>query len=237
MTRVDRAARSLQAEGQLAGNGPTPGDDLGTTRHASDRTTRTSDHLTLPHHYLVDQRKCLAPRPGGQGVAGSNPAVPTVFRTLMPLTGNESSHDHSHLSPAGRAQHPRQRPPSCRRPPGRHSHSAVRPPRRAVAERRKLTDVATLDLRHFTSCAPKAPPPRTSCHRRPPRRRPGMDGAALTLPHRTSIRLTPEPPSGAAHRIKASRQTSDSTDRHDLRCFTRPLSSLPARALMPMSAH
>ncbi len=265
MTRVDRAARSLQAEGQLAGNGPTPGDDLGTTRHASDRTTRTSDHLTLPHHYLVDQRKCLAPRPGGQGVAGSNPAVPTVFRTLMPLTGNESSHDHSHLSPAGRAQHPRQRPPSCRRPPGRHSHSAVRPPpagrppahdeddrhhpadrlsphqaqgprvpvasdprspRRAVAERRKLTDVATLDLRHFTSCAPKAPPPRTSCHRRPPRRRPGMDGAALTLPHRTSIRLTPEPPSGAAHRIKASRQTSDSTDRHDLRCFTRPLSSL-----------
>jgi hypothetical protein len=60
-----------------------------------------------------------------------------------------------------------------------------------------------------------------------------MDGAAITLRHTTSIRLTPEPPSGAAHRIKASRQTSDSTDRRDLRCFTRPLDSLPARALMP----
>src|ERR1700736_6303336 len=26
---------------------------------------------------------------GGQGVAGSNPAVPTVFRTLVALTGNQ----------------------------------------------------------------------------------------------------------------------------------------------------
>jgi hypothetical protein len=138
--------------------------------------------------------------PGGQGVASSNPAVPTVFRTLVLLIGNESSHDRSHLAPAGRAKHPRRRPPSCRRPPGRQSHSAVRlrsptgrptpahddddrhhlvdrlsphqaegcaylspptpaHPSRPVAERLKLTDVATLDLRHFTSCAPK--------HRRP----------------------------------------------------------------------
>src|SRR6266571_4071784 len=35
---------------------------------------------------------------GGQGVAGSNPAVPTDFRTLVPRTGNESSHDRSHLA-------------------------------------------------------------------------------------------------------------------------------------------
>src|SRR5262245_24507613 len=32
--------------------------------------------------------------PGGQGVAGSNPAVPTVFRTLVPRNGNENCHDH-----------------------------------------------------------------------------------------------------------------------------------------------
>jgi hypothetical protein len=62
-----------------------------------------------------------------------------------------------------------------------------------------------------------------------------MGGAAVRLPHRTPIRLTPEPPFGVAHGIKVSRQTSDITDRRDLRCFTRPLDSLPARALMPMS--
>ncbi len=60
-----------------------------------------------------------------------------------------------------------------------------------------------------------------------------MDGAAITLRHRTSIHLTPEPPFGAAPRIKASRQTSDTTDRRDLRCFTRPLDSLPARCPVP----
>ncbi len=38
--------------------------------------------------------------PGGQGVAGSNPAVPTGFRTLVPQIGNKTGHDHSH--PTGR---------------------------------------------------------------------------------------------------------------------------------------
>jgi len=45
---------------------------------------------------------CRSPRsgniPGGQGVAGSNPAVPTVFRTPVPRNGNENCHDHSHLT-------------------------------------------------------------------------------------------------------------------------------------------
>ena len=36
--------------------------------------------------------------PGGQGVAGSNPAVPTVFRTLVSRIGNENGHDRSHLT-------------------------------------------------------------------------------------------------------------------------------------------
>ena len=42
------------------------------------------------------QRRLL-PRSGGQGVAGSNPAVPTVFRTLVGSSGNEirpSGNDH-----------------------------------------------------------------------------------------------------------------------------------------------
>ena len=41
--------------------------------------------------------------PGGQGVAGSNPAVPTVFRTPVPRNGNENYHDHSHRT--GRHEH------------------------------------------------------------------------------------------------------------------------------------
>jgi hypothetical protein len=195
----------------------------------------------------------------------------------VPLIGNESSRDRSHLAPAGRAKHPRRRPPSCRRPPRCHSHSAAhrRPPtarptaahddddlhhlatasartrrwgrayfspptpahfRRAVAERLKLTDVATSDLRHFTSCAPKhrrPEPPAIDANRA---QAACADGAAITR-HKTSIRLTPEPPTGAAHRIKASTQTSDTTNQHDLRCPTRPLDSLPARALMPNSEH
>jgi hypothetical protein len=83
----------------------------------------------------------------GSGVAGSNPAVPTVFRTLVPLIGNESSHDRSHLAPAGRAN-PRTRrdragsrhhgapgrrgvgswhgPPRQRRAGPRSSHSGTR---------------------------------------------------------------------------------------------------------------
>src|SRR5882724_497227 len=39
--------------------------------------------------------------PGGQGVAGSNPAVPTVFRTLVPRNGNEVSRDRSHPTRPG----------------------------------------------------------------------------------------------------------------------------------------
>ena len=42
-------------------------------------------------------RRRLLPRSGGQGVAGSNPAVPTVFRTLVASIGNETCHDRSHL--------------------------------------------------------------------------------------------------------------------------------------------
>ena len=43
-------------------------------------------------------RSLVAHLTGGQGVAGSNPAVPTVFRTLVPRNGNETCHDHSHLT-------------------------------------------------------------------------------------------------------------------------------------------
>src|SRR6516162_8494098 len=36
--------------------------------------------------------------PRVKGSPGSNPAVPTVFRTLVPRNGNETGHDHSHLT-------------------------------------------------------------------------------------------------------------------------------------------
>ncbi len=67
--------------------------------------------------------------PGGQGVAGSNPAVPTVFRTLVPRNGNEICHDRSHLTAAGRAKHPRRR---LLRPDDRVAARAEIPARRAA---------------------------------------------------------------------------------------------------------
>jgi hypothetical protein len=48
----------------------TPHPGLGTTRHASARTTRMSAHRLLPHHDQTDQRLRLARSPGGQAVAG-----------------------------------------------------------------------------------------------------------------------------------------------------------------------
>jgi hypothetical protein len=55
------------------------GDHLGTTRPARERTNHTS--VRHPHASCIrfDQRRCLPLRPGGQGVAGSNPVVPTVI--------------------------------------------------------------------------------------------------------------------------------------------------------------
>jgi hypothetical protein len=43
---------------------------------------------------------------GGQGVAGSNPAVPTVFSNACTPNWERKLHDRSHLSGAGRAKHP-----------------------------------------------------------------------------------------------------------------------------------
>jgi hypothetical protein len=76
------------------------GDHLGTTRYACDRTIRRSPPAVCARLNASELRRRLLPRSGGQGVAGSNPAVPTVFRTLVPRTGNEVSHDRSHLDPS-----------------------------------------------------------------------------------------------------------------------------------------
>jgi hypothetical protein len=60
------------------------GDHLGTTRYAPNRTNGTSVHQPLSHRTRTDQREHLVQRPGGQGVAGSNPAVPTQVRKVKP---------------------------------------------------------------------------------------------------------------------------------------------------------
>ncbi len=61
------------------------GDHLGTTRPARGQTPRTSTGRAHGAGTTVDQRRCLLPRPGGQGVAGSNPVVPTGVGS--PLSG------------------------------------------------------------------------------------------------------------------------------------------------------
>src|SRR5262249_22093998 len=59
------------------------GDHLGTTRHTYARTNRR--WLPVVHGQLdaSELRRRLLPRSGGQGVAGSNPAVPTQVRGLI----------------------------------------------------------------------------------------------------------------------------------------------------------
>jgi hypothetical protein len=61
-------------------------DHFGTTRYARDWTTCTSAHPVLACRSIADLHRCLNPCPGGQGVAGSNPAVPTgrqVFSNIL----------------------------------------------------------------------------------------------------------------------------------------------------------
>jgi hypothetical protein len=50
---------------------------LGTTRHTRDRTTRRWPPIVYVRRSVLEQHRRLLPRSGGQGVAGSNPAVPT----------------------------------------------------------------------------------------------------------------------------------------------------------------
>ena len=59
-----------------------PGDHLGTTRYPCHRTTRRWPPV-LPNRLNASElRRRLPPRSGGQGVAGSNPAVPTGNRVF-----------------------------------------------------------------------------------------------------------------------------------------------------------
>ena len=55
------------------------GDHLGTTRLARGQTTCTSTGRAHGADTIIDLHRWLLPRPGGQGVAGSNPVVPTIF--------------------------------------------------------------------------------------------------------------------------------------------------------------
>jgi hypothetical protein len=76
-----------------------PGDHTVSIRPNNPQVAGVCDRLDAS-----ELRRRLLPRSGGQGVAGSNPAVPTSFRTPYRPTGNETRHDRSHLASAGRAR-------------------------------------------------------------------------------------------------------------------------------------
>src|SRR5262249_24372564 len=59
------------------------GDHLGTTRYPCSRTTRRWPPVMCAGLNASELRRRLLPRSGGQGVAGSNPAVPTQVRRLI----------------------------------------------------------------------------------------------------------------------------------------------------------
>jgi hypothetical protein len=67
----DLTAPPKQAAQQCAG------DHLGTTRHAYDQTTCRWAPVVHSSLNTSELRRCLLPRSRGQGVVGSNPAVPT----------------------------------------------------------------------------------------------------------------------------------------------------------------
>jgi hypothetical protein len=77
------AAGPTSAATSSSGGFPCPlGDHLGTTRHTSGRTTRRWPPVMCGRLNVSELRRRLLPRPGGQGVAGSNPAVPTDSRAF-----------------------------------------------------------------------------------------------------------------------------------------------------------
>jgi hypothetical protein len=63
------------------------GDHLGTTRYACGRTIRRSPPAMCARLNASELRRRQLPRSGGQGVAGSNPAVPTQVRRLIRSLG------------------------------------------------------------------------------------------------------------------------------------------------------
>ena len=80
------------------------GDHLGTTRHAYDQTTRRWQSVVSSSLNATELRKRLNRCPGGQGVAGSNPAVPTRRRRSDRLRASDpgprsifGSHHGSHV--------------------------------------------------------------------------------------------------------------------------------------------
>src|SRR6266516_1571595 len=72
------------------------GDHLGTTRYPCGRTTRRRPPVVSGRLNPSELRRRLLPRPGGQGVAGSNPAVPTGQRLVAAQIGLRESHAESH---------------------------------------------------------------------------------------------------------------------------------------------
>src|SRR5262249_41337028 len=76
---------------------PNTGAFLGTTRNAPGRTPSASAHSARDRHSPADRSKRLDPCPGGQGVAGSNPAVPAGSLTFSNIFLPSPEPANSHL--------------------------------------------------------------------------------------------------------------------------------------------
>ena len=70
---------------------------MGTTRYPCHRTTRRWPPVVPNRLNASELRRRLLPRSGGQGVAGSNPAVPTGSRVFSNIFTARQSQQKSHL--------------------------------------------------------------------------------------------------------------------------------------------
>jgi len=130
------------------------GDHLGTTRYKCDRTTRRSPPIVPCRLRASEQRRRLLPRSGGQGVAGSNPAVPTGTEVVSNIVTPHTSQQKSLLG----VQWPFPRPA----PRPRHGAPSGHVPRQQSRQSRPVKGPRSLN--HLRS----APRPRTTANRSAP---------------------------------------------------------------------
>ena len=152
--------------GSAAGSQANAWDHFGTTRYASGRTTCTSAHPVPGRHSPTDQSKRLTPLPGGQGVAGSNPAVPTgsdIFRiSFHPARANKRAIRCEMALLAARADH-------VPRPPTRAFVNMAEPAKPAAS---KIAQPPPDQHTDPDNCEPADTIPGAPAHRKPDAHRP-----------------------------------------------------------------
>jgi hypothetical protein len=99
-----------------------PGDHLGTTRYPCARTTRSWPPVVPSSLNASELRRRLLPRSGGQGAAGSNPAVPTSSQAFPNILTQHQTQQKSHPLPNSP-------PKNTRRPCAQASYQDIYPNR------------------------------------------------------------------------------------------------------------